>query len=322
MSGDVTTAPTTEPGHEPAPTPEPTSTRRPLWKRILRVLPYVGVVVSLVVLAAPAIMDRLDALRAGAHISTVSSTVSSLSVEEKTRFLEQAQRYNARLAGESVAEGEELLPYETQLCTDETTMMAWVEIPGIDVRLPVYHGTGQDELAAGVGHVQSSSLPVGGASTHCVLTAHSGMSGSRMFDDIRLLEPGDVFVLWTLGDPLAYEVVDSEVVLPDETQSLRVVAGEDRCTLVTCTPYGVNSHRLLVHARRCAYEPDAVASATPRVTSRILPLILAAVAILVVIIIAVTLRGKRRALRGYSPSGTSNDRIAVYPRGSIPMSLS
>ena len=291
MSGDVTTAPTTEPGHETAPTPEPTSTRQPLWKRILRVLPYVGVVVSLVVLAAPAIMDRLDALRAGAHISTVSSTVSSLSAEEKMRFLEQAQRYNARLAGESVAEGEELLPYETQLCTDETTMMAWVEIPGIDVRLPVYHGTGQDELAAGVGHVQSSSLPVGGASTHCVLTAHSGMSGSRMFDDIRLLEPGDVFVLWTLGDPLAYEVVDSEVVLPDETQSLRVVAGEDRCTLVTCTPYGVNSHRLLVHARRCAYEPDAVASATPRVTSRILPLILAAAAILVVIIIAVALRG-------------------------------
>ena len=95
------------------------------------------------------------------------------------------------------------------------------------------------------------------------------------------------------------------VVLPDETQSLRVVLGEDCCMLVTCTPYGVNSHRLLVHARRCAYEPDAVASATPRVTSRILPLILAAVAILVVIIIAVALRGKRRALRGYSPSGTS-----------------
>ena len=299
-------APTPEPAAAPEPGPAPTPEPEPSpWKRVLRVLPYVGVVVSLLVLAAPAFMDWLDALRAGSHISSVSSTVSSLSAEDKARFLEQAQRYNAQLAGEPVAAGEELLPYEKQLCTDATSMMAWVEIPSIDVRLPIYHGTGVDELAAGVGHVQTSSLPVGGASTHCVLTAHSGMSGSRMFDDIRLLEPGDVFVLWALGDPYAYEVVDSEVVLPDETQSLRVVPGEDRCTLVTCTPYGVNSHRLLVHARRCAYESDAVASATPRVTSRILPLILAAVAILVVIIIAVALRGKRRALRGYSPSGTS-----------------
>ena len=265
-----------------------------LGARIVRVLPYVGVIVAIAILAAPYLADRIAAWRASSNISTLSSTVDVMSPAEKQRLLDQAHRYNARLAGEESAGdvGEALLPYEEQLSADATTtMMGWVDIPGIEVRLPVYHGTGIEELSAGVGHLESSSLPVGGASTHCVLTAHSGMSGSRMFDDIRLLEPGDVFVLWTLGDPYAYEVVDSEVVLPDETQSLRVVPGEDRCTLVTCTPYGVNSHRLLVHARRCAYEPDAVASATPRVTSRILPLILAAAAILVVIIIAVALRG-------------------------------
>lgn len=271
------------------------SPRESLGRRLLRVLPYVGVVVSLLILAGPALLDRLAAWRASEHISTLTSTVEALSAEDRSRLLEQAQRYNARLAGlpDASAAGE-VLPYEQQLCTDQTTMMAWIDIPGIEVRLPIYHGTGDAELAAGVGHIQSSSLPVGGPSTHCVLTAHSGMRAERMFDDIRLLEPGDVFVLTTLGESLAYQVTQSEVVPPTEQSSLRIVEGEDLCTLVTCTPYGVNSHRLLVHARRCAYEPQQIAAAPPRVTSRNAVVYVALAVVVATILVAVLLRARRQ----------------------------
>lgn len=266
--------------------------------RVMRVLPYVGVLVAVVILASPAIVDWMEAARASSHISTLSSSVESLPVEQKQMLLEQAHRYNAWLAGEQAADGStgELLPYEEQLCADDTLMMAWVDIPSIEVRLPVYHGTEKEELSAGVGHLERSSLPVGGASTHCVLTAHSGVAVSRMFDDIRMLEPGDVFVLWTLGDPYAYEVTGSEVVLPDELSSLRVVAGEDLCTLVTCTPYGVNSHRLLVHARRCTYDAPAVADKPAHVSSRNLPLY-GALALIALAIAATLLLRRRRRVR-------------------------
>ena len=266
-------------------------------------LPYLGVLVSLVVLAAPMLMDRWEAWRSSQHISTLSSTVDALPASKKQELLEQARLYNARLAGQAAPGGEssgqgtgasaEPLPYEEQLRADNTTMMAWLEIPGIDLELPIYHGTGESELAAGVGHLPSTSLPVGGPSTHCVLTAHSGMAGARMFDDIRLLQQGDRFVVWTLGDPLAYEVVGSEEVLPNELDTLRVEPEEDLCTLVTCTPYGVNSHRLLVHARRCAYDAGAVAATPARVTSRALPLLLAIGAAAAAIAIVVVVRRRR-----------------------------
>lgn len=263
---------------------------------LVRALPYVGVLVAVVILASPAIVDWLEATRASSHISTLSSSVEVMPAEQKQMLLDQARQYNARLAGEApAADGAaDLLPYEEQLCADDTSMMGWVDIPSIEVRLPVYHGTEKEELSAGVGHLERSSLPVGGASTHCVLTAHSGVAVSRMFDDIRMLEPGDVFVLWTLGDPYAYEVTGSEVVLPDELSSLRVAAGEDLCTLVTCTPYGVNSHRLLVHARRCAYDAPAVADKPTHVSSRNLPLYGALALIALAIVATILLRRRRR----------------------------
>ncbi len=267
-----------------------------LGAHILRVLPYVGVLVAVAILAAPSVSDLVDAWRAGNHISTLSSTVDAMPADQKRQLIDQAHRYNARLAGlaDEGDAAEELLPYEKQLCTDSTTMMSWVEIRSIDVRLPVYHGTNVEELSAGVGHLEQSSLPVGGASTHCAITAHSGMDASRMFDDIRLLEPGDVFVLWTLDEPFAYEVTGSEVVLPDQMSSLRIRPEEDLCTLVTCTPYGVNSHRLLVHARRCAYNPQAVNATPARVSSRNVPLYVALVLVVGTGVVVLVLRRCRK----------------------------
>ena len=136
-------------------------------------------------------------------------------------------------------------------------LMGYVEIPIIDVNLPIYHGTSEEVLQKGIGHLLGSSLPIGGEGFHSVLTGHSGLAGKRLFSDLEQLAPGDCFYLHILGETLAYEVTEINRVLPHETELLTAVAGEDLCTLVTCTPYGVNTHRLLVRGSRVPYEETA-----------------------------------------------------------------
>jgi sortase A len=162
------------------------------------------------------------------------------------------------------------LPYREQLRWDGSPALCWVEIPAIDIELPVYHGTGDDVLAMGAGHVEGTSLPVGGSSSHCVIAAHSGMEQARMFDDVERLDESDVFVLHTLGDAYAYQIDRREVVDPDEVYDhCRIVPEQDRCTLLTCTPYGINSHRLLLGAHRVPYSAEL--EETPTSMSRLVP---------------------------------------------------
>ena len=136
--------------------------------------------------------------------------------------------------------------------------MGYVEIPKISVNLPIYHGTGNDSLERGVGHLLGSSLPVGGASTHAILTGHSGMATQKMFTDLEQLSVGDVFYLHILDETLAYQVDRIKTVLPYDTNLLGITSGRDYCTLVTCTPYGINTHRLLVRGTRITYEEAEV----------------------------------------------------------------
>ena len=135
-------------------------------------------------------------------------------------------------------------------------IMGYVEIPKISVRLPIYHGTGDSVLRKGVGHLLGSSLPIGGRSTHSILSGHSGMASQTMFTDLEQLEIGDVFYLRVLGDVLAYQVFEINTVLPPDTSLLGIWEGQDNCTLVTCTPFGVNTHRLLVRGHRIPYTPE------------------------------------------------------------------
>ena len=144
--------------------------------------------------------------------------------------------------------------YADQLNLTGNGIMGYVEIPSINVDLPIYHGTSDATLEVGIGHLLGSSLPVGGESTHTVLTAHSGMASQKMFSDLPQLEIGDVFYLEVLGEKLAYQVDQIKTVLPHDTSYLGITEGEDYCTLVTCTPYGVNTHRLLVRGIRIPYE--------------------------------------------------------------------
>lgn len=135
--------------------------------------------------------------------------------------------------------------------------MGYVEVPKIDVYLPIYHGTDSDVLDAGIGHLLGSSLPAGGESTHAVLTGHSGMAKEKMFSDLDQLEIGDVFYIHIMNQTLAYEVDQIKIVLPENTDYLGIERSEDYCTLVTCTPFGVNTHRLLVRGHRVSYEESA-----------------------------------------------------------------
>lgn len=144
--------------------------------------------------------------------------------------------------------------YETQLDVTGTGIMGYVNIPKINVTLPIYHGTTAETLEQGIGHLLGSSLPIGGPSTHSVLTAHSGMASQKMFSDLNLMEEGDIFHVEVLDEKLTYEVFTINTVLPENTELLGIVSGEDLCTLVTCTPFGVNSHRLLVCGSRIEYD--------------------------------------------------------------------
>lgn len=226
--------------------------RLPRWAD--RLITMVVILIGVGLMVWPWVLDRFEAAGVFNQIDAVSSTVDALPAQEREWILLQARSYNELLVGESPElPADQVAPYEEQLIFDRDPMMSWVEIPSINVSMSIYHGTGEESLMAGVGHLEGTSLPVGGASSHCVLTAHSGMRNLSMFDDIHALEEGDLVLLHTMNQTLAYRVVGSEVVWPDEVESLAIEPGADKLTLVTCTPYGVNDHRLLVHCDRTEY---------------------------------------------------------------------
>ncbi len=226
---------------------------------LFNALCVVGIVVSVGVLVALNVSDWQARNLAERSISKMESVCEQQTDDERAESLRQALLYNACLAGTaSSEEARDVLPYDEQLLYREEPMMAFIEISKIAVKLPIYHGVGEDVLMAGVGHLEGSSLPVGGENSHCVLMGHSGMRNAQMFDGLERLARGDVLIIKTLGNRLAYKVCDMRVVLPDQVEErMSIVPGSDLVTLVTCTPYGVNSHRLLVRARRCTLEEGA-----------------------------------------------------------------
>lgn len=181
--------------------------------------------------------------------------VDDTSLKDARRLAEQ---YNNALAPVSAYEQESLSEasqnYDTLLNMGGNGIMGYVEIPSIQVNLPIYHGTDSETLERGIGHLLGSSLPIGGASTHSVLSGHSGLAGQKMFTDLLQVKEGEVFYLHVLGETLAYQVVSLNTVLPYDTSLLGITPDADLCTLITCTPLAVNTHRLLVTGERIPYE--------------------------------------------------------------------
>ena len=190
--------------------------------------------------------------------------VSESSEDLLSKARERAKMYNDALLDGiyrlDIFSGEGLeyatMDYAEQLNVAGNGIMGFVSVPQLSITLPIYHGTDATTLERGVGHLLGSSLPIGGESTHTVLTAHSGMASQKMFSDLDLLSQGDVFYLEILGETLAYEVTEIHTVLPHDTSFLGIDEGEDQCTLVTCTPFGVNTHRLLVTGSRVEWEEN------------------------------------------------------------------
>lgn len=198
--------------------------------------------------------------------TTYTAVIADTDDVELTAQREAAEQYNAMLSGTAtITEGGASAPplaYVQQLTVGG--VMAYVDIPKINVYLPVQHGTDADTLERAVGHVVGTSLPVGGSSTHAVLSAHSGMASSKLFSDIDQLAAGDVFYIHVLGDTLAYKVDAIHTVLPTDTSLLQIEDSKDYVTLVTCTPFGVNTHRLLVRGRRVLYTPEQETTAAEK----------------------------------------------------------
>ena len=231
-----------------------------------QILSIIGLVLvfllSLGLMLYPVISNRINAKYASEIQTTYEAVIKDTDNRELLAAKEAAIQYNESItpgATDTDSYSQEALlaasqDYENLLNIAGDGIMAYVQIPKISVQLPVYHGTNNDSLDRGIGHLLGSALPVGGNSTHTILTAHSGMASQKMFSDLPQMEIGDIFYLKVLGETLAYQVDQINTVLPHDTTYLGIEQEKDLCTLVTCTPFGVNTHRLLVRGERIPYE--------------------------------------------------------------------
>jgi len=219
-------------------------------------------VVALGLLLYPLVGELLSEKYHSDIETSYTAAIKDTDDAELTTQWQAAQQYNAMLANATISEGGASAPplaYADQLTVGGA--MAYVDIPQIGVYLPVQHGTNAETLERSVGHVVGTSLPVGGESTHAVLSAHSGMASAKLFSDIDQLAEGDIFYIHVLGEVLAYEVDNINTVLPTDTSLLQIEDGKDLVTLVTCTPFGINTHRLLVRGHRVPYTPEQASAA-------------------------------------------------------------
>lgn len=216
-------------------------------------------VIGLIIVGYPFISNMLMSMNADSEVQNYLNTTSSASADTLNKELKKAQKYNKGLLG-NVDLGDPFSQQDNKkdnyyniLNLEGNSVMASLEIPSINIKLPIYHGTSSEVLEKGIGHMRNTSFPVGGKGTHSVLTGHTGASNFKTFTDLNKLKKGDKFYIYVLNQVLAYEVDNIAVVLPSDTSLLKIDENKDQVTLVTCTPYGVNSHRLLVRGKRIPY---------------------------------------------------------------------
>ena len=262
--------------------------------------------IGALLLLYPTISDFWNSFHQSRAIASYAEQVADLDENAYDRLWEDARIYNKTLGDRMnrfVMAEEQKKAYAALLNIADTGVMGYIEIPKVRCNLPIYHGTDEAVLQVAIGHVPGSSLPVGGESTHCVLSGHRGLPSAKLFTNLDELETGDVFMLRVLDETLTYEVDQIRTVLPNELGDLAIVEGEDYCTLVTCTPYGINSHRLLVRGHRV--ENHAGAS-TIRVTAdamqieplQVAPLVAAPILMVMLIVVLIPHRTKGKGDEG------------------------
>lgn len=268
------------------------------------------IIIALIFLAGlgfllyPTVSNLWNRAHQSRAIATYTKQVEKLDDSQNKEMLKAARKYNKSLLKKSdhwKLSKKDKKKYESLLDVSGTGIMGYIEVPKIDCSLPIYHGTDEGALQIAIGHLEGSSLPVGGKSTHCVLSGHRGLPSARLFTDLDQMEEGDIFVLNVLGRKLAYKVDQIKVVLPDEMSDLEIVQGKDLCTLVTCTPYGINTHRLLVRGHRTKYIEETVVRVQKKAEKKETGIWLlagdSAVFLIIIIIVVVKRRRKRRNLQ-------------------------
>lgn len=224
-------------------------------KNFSTIILLVILLAGLSLLLYPTVSNKWNLNHTTRAISTYNSVVEKVDVREINALWDAAVEYNRELSEgkiDPLYTDKDIELYKSLLDASGLGIMGYIEIPSLNLSLPVYHGTDEAVLMVGVGHIEWSSLPTGGESTHCVLSGHRGLASARLFTDLDRLVEGDLFMLNVLNKELTYEIDQILIVLPEELEAVKIQKGEDLCTLVTCTPYGVNSHRLLIRGHRVA----------------------------------------------------------------------
>lgn len=258
-------------------------------------------IAGLSLLLYPTISDYWNSFTQSKTIASYVQNISNIDKGKYDEMIRCAVEYNVSLNNRKnsyILSEQEQKKYESLLNVTGDGVMAYVDIPSVDITLPIYHGTSEDVLQSTVGHLEWTSLPVGGVDTHCVISGHRGLPSAKIFTDLDKLSEGDIFMIRVLDEVLTYEIDRIRIVEPDDTKDLQIVYGEDLCTLLTCTPYGVNSHRMLVRGHRV---DNTEVSETARVVSDAMliePLIVApivAIPILLVLLIMLMIpKNKKR----------------------------
>ena len=227
-----------------------------------KIISVLFIAAGFLLLSYPFVSNFIFEHSAGSTVESYQNKIDGMEQKRKQKAIEAARQYNEDLTRSEVqltdpfkdkkSNGETLF-YNRILNLDESGIMGYVKIPCISVNLPIYHGTSAEVLEHGIGHLAASSFPVGGKSTHAVLTGHTGLNSAKLFTDLTEMKKGDLFFIHVLDQKLAYKVDQIAVVKPKDTRKLQIIDGEDHVTLLTCTPYGVNDHRLLVRGVRTVY---------------------------------------------------------------------
>lgn len=251
----------------------------------------------------PTVSDYWNSLHQTRAIGAYEETLIDMTEKNYSAYFDQADAYNEALSFpladyRQLSERADLTAYAELLDVGGTGVMGYIDIDAIGVELPIYHGTDSSVLNIAVGHLEGSSLPVGGESTHCVLSAHRGLPSARLFTDLDRLKVGDAFTLSVLNRLLTYEIDQILIVKPEEVDALAIEPGQDLCTLVTCTPYGINSHRLLVRGHRVENAAPKPEIFVPADMVQIDPLVvtpIVAVPMLLVLLIFLLIRYRKRS---------------------------
>lgn len=270
---------------------------------VKKYLPNIIVAIILMVgiglLAYPTISDYINDLHSTRAIGSYVEKTKDLSKEEKERLLKEAKEYNQTLVGKTnryFLNEDEKEKYNHILDVTDTGIMAYVEIPKLKVFMPIYHGTDEGILQVAVGHIPGSSFPVGGESTHSLISGHRGLPSAKLFTDLDRLKNGDLFFIHVFDEVLAYKVNKIDTVLPDEVENLEIEKGKDYVTLITCTPYGVNSHRLLVRGERTEYvtPKNKVEDVIKKTNTKYLGILIGAIVILILILGYMIRQGRKK----------------------------